>query len=76
MLCEEKGARLRVASLDEQGRVVMEDFQKLLSPRTKLVAVAHVSNALGTKQAGHPSAVVMLRPIASVMNTATMIFGE
>jgi cysteine desulfurase / selenocysteine lyase len=48
MLCEEKGARLRVAPLDEQGQVVMEEYERLLSPRTKMVAVAHVSNALGT----------------------------
>jgi cysteine desulfurase / selenocysteine lyase len=48
MLCEEKGARLRVAPLDDEGRVVMEEYERLLSPRTKLVAVAHVSNALGT----------------------------
>jgi len=48
MLCEEKGARLRVAPLDEQGVVVMEEFERLLSKRTKMVAVAHVSNALGT----------------------------
>jgi cysteine desulfurase/selenocysteine lyase len=48
MLCEEKGARLRVAPLDEEGRVVIEEFEKLLGPRTKVVAVAHVSNALGT----------------------------
>jgi cysteine desulfurase/selenocysteine lyase len=48
MLCEEKGAKLRVAPLDEEGRVVMEEFEKLLSPRTKIVAIAHVSNALGT----------------------------
>jgi cysteine desulfurase/selenocysteine lyase len=48
MLCEEKGARLRVAPLDEQGQVVMEEFERLLSPRTRIVAVAHVSNALGT----------------------------
>ena len=48
MLCEEKGATLRVAPLDEQGQVVMEEYERLLSPRTKMVAVAHVSNALGT----------------------------
>jgi len=48
MLVEEKEARLRVAPLDERGVVVMEEFERLLSPRTKLVAVAHVSNALGT----------------------------
>ncbi len=48
MLCDEKGAKLRVAGLDEEGQVVMEEFERLLSPRTKIVAVAHVSNALGT----------------------------
>jgi cysteine desulfurase / selenocysteine lyase len=48
MLVEEKGAHLRVAPLDEQGRVVMEEYERLLSPRTRIVAVAHVSNALGT----------------------------
>ena len=48
MLCEEKSAKLRVAPIDEDGQVVLEEFERLLSPRTKIVAVAHVSNALGT----------------------------
>jgi cysteine desulfurase/selenocysteine lyase len=48
MLCEEKGANLRVAPIDDDGQVVLEEFERLLSPRTKMVAVAHVSNALGT----------------------------
>jgi cysteine desulfurase/selenocysteine lyase len=48
MLCEEKGARLRVAPLADDGTVVMEEFERLLTGRTKLVAAAHVSNALGT----------------------------
>ena len=48
MLCEEKGARLRVAGIDDDGAVVMEEFERLLSPRTKIAAVSHVSNALGT----------------------------
>ena len=48
MLCEEKGARLRVAPLDDRGDVVLEEMEKLMGPRTKMVAVAHVSNALGT----------------------------
>jgi cysteine desulfurase/selenocysteine lyase len=48
MLCAEKGARLRVAPVDERGALVVEEFEKLLSPRTRLVALAHVSNALGT----------------------------
>jgi cysteine desulfurase/selenocysteine lyase len=48
LLCEEKGARLRVATLADDGSVRMDEFDTLLGPRTRLVAVAHVSNALGT----------------------------
>jgi cysteine desulfurase / selenocysteine lyase len=48
MLCEEKGARLRVAPLDDRGDVILEEMERLIGPRTKLVAFAHVSNALGT----------------------------
>jgi cysteine desulfurase/selenocysteine lyase len=48
MLCEEKGARLRVAPLDDRGDVILDDMERLIGPRTKLVAVSHVSNALGT----------------------------
>ena len=48
MLCEEKGAVLRVAPINEAGEIIMEELLKLLSPRTKLVAISHVSNALGS----------------------------
>ena len=48
MLCEEKGAALRVAPLADDGSIRLEELERLLSPRTRLVAVAHVSNALGT----------------------------
>jgi cysteine desulfurase/selenocysteine lyase len=48
MLCEEKGAALRVAPIDTRGEVRLDAFQALLTDRTRLVAVAHVSNALGT----------------------------
>ena len=48
MLCEEKGARLRVAPVNDRGEVIFEEFEKLLGPRTRLVAVVHVSNVLGT----------------------------
>jgi cysteine desulfurase/selenocysteine lyase len=48
MLCEEKGAALRVIPMNEQGELLLEEYEKLLSPRTRMVAVAHVSNALGT----------------------------
>jgi cysteine desulfurase/selenocysteine lyase len=48
MLCEEKGAKLRVAPMNDEGELLLEEFKKLLNPRTKVVAVGHVSNALGT----------------------------
>lgn len=48
MLCEEKGARLRVIPVDDRGELILEAYEKLLTDRTKLVAVGHVSNALGT----------------------------
>ena len=48
ILCEEKGARLRVAPISDSGELLLEEFANLLGPRTKIVAVTHVSNALGT----------------------------
>ena len=48
MLCDEKSAHLRVAPINDRGELIMEAFEKLLSDRTRLVSVAHVSNALGT----------------------------
>lgn len=48
ILCEEKGAKLRVIPIDENGELIFEEFEKLLSPKTKLVSIVHASNALGT----------------------------
>jgi cysteine desulfurase/selenocysteine lyase len=48
MLCEEKGARLRVVPVDDRGDLIMEEYTRLLGPRTKLVAAPQISNALGT----------------------------
>ena len=48
ILCEEKGARLRVAPITDSGELLLEDLGNLLGPRTKIVAMTHVSNALGT----------------------------
>jgi cysteine desulfurase/selenocysteine lyase len=48
MLCEEKGAKLRVAPINEKGEVILEEFTRLLSHRTKIAAISHISNALGT----------------------------
>ena len=47
-LCEERGALLRVAPIDDRGEVRLDEFESLLSPRTRIAAFAHVSNALGT----------------------------
>jgi cysteine desulfurase/selenocysteine lyase len=48
MVCEASGCRLRVAPINRRGELELEEFLKLVGPRTRLVAVAHVSNALGT----------------------------
>jgi len=48
MLCEEKRAHLRVAPINNAGELELDAFEKLISPRTRIVAVTHVSNALGT----------------------------
>jgi cysteine desulfurase/selenocysteine lyase len=48
MLCEEKEAVLKIIPINDKGELLLEEFEKLLSPRTKLISVVHVSNALGT----------------------------
>src|SRR5260370_36800274 len=48
MLCEEKGARLRVIPMNDAGGLLLDDYEALLNERTKFVALTHVSNALGT----------------------------
>lgn len=48
MLCEEKGARLRVIPMNDAGELLLDEYDGLLNERTKLVSVIHVSNALGT----------------------------
>jgi cysteine desulfurase/selenocysteine lyase len=48
LLVERKGARLRVAPIDDRGDVMLEEFKRLLTPKTKIAAFVHVSNALGT----------------------------
>jgi cysteine desulfurase/selenocysteine lyase len=47
-LCEEKGATLRVAPVNERGEVILEEFERMIGERTKIVAFAHQSNSLGT----------------------------
>jgi cysteine desulfurase/selenocysteine lyase len=48
MLAEEKGAKIRVIPMNEAGELVLDEYENLLNERTKMVAVSHVSNALGT----------------------------
>jgi cysteine desulfurase / selenocysteine lyase len=48
MLCEEKGAHLRVVPITDSGELRLDEYERLLTPRTRIVAVTHVSNALGT----------------------------
>ncbi|MFP5470041.1 MAG: SufS family cysteine desulfurase [Bacteroidia bacterium] len=48
MLCEDRGATLKVIPINQKGELLLEEFKKLLSPKTKLVAVNHISNTLGT----------------------------
>jgi len=48
LLCEERGAKLKVIPIDDDGDLILEEYERLLSERTKIVGVVHVSNALGT----------------------------
>ena len=48
MVAEERGAKIRVVPVNERGELIQQEYLKLLGPRTKLVAMGHVSNALGT----------------------------
>ncbi len=48
VLCEERGAKLKVIPVNDDGELMMEEYEKLLSPKTRMVAVNHISNALGT----------------------------
>jgi cysteine desulfurase/selenocysteine lyase len=48
LLCEERGARLRVVPITDEGELRLDEYERMLSKRTRLVALVHVSNALGT----------------------------
>ncbi len=68
MVCDQVGAKLVVAPVNDAGEILMEEFKNLLSEKTKMVAVGHISNALGTinqvreitEQAHHVGAAVLL----------------
>ena len=59
ILCQEKGAKLRVVPINDAGELLLDEFGKLLTPRTKIVAITHVSNALGT-----------INPVKQIVNMA------
>jgi cysteine desulfurase / selenocysteine lyase len=48
MICEENGANLRVVPIDDHGDIILDEFNRLLSGKTKIAAISHISNALGT----------------------------
>lgn len=48
ILCEDRGATLKIIPVNERGELILEEYQKLLTDRTKIVAVGHISNSLGT----------------------------
>jgi len=48
LICEEKGATIKVIPINQEGEMIMTEFDKLLSDKTKIIAVNHISNALGT----------------------------
>lgn len=48
MLCEEKGAKLRVIPMNERGELIIDEYEAMLNERTRIVSIIHVSNALGT----------------------------
>jgi cysteine desulfurase/selenocysteine lyase len=70
-LCERTGATLKVIPIDDRGDLVMDEFGRLLSPRTKIVSVAHLSNALGTV---NPVAEITAR--AKAAGAAVLIDGS
>lgn len=59
MCCKEKGAHLKIIPVNESGELIFEEFQKLLSNKTKIVSIAHMSNVLGT-----------INPIAEIVEEA------
>src|SRR5690606_29492056 len=48
IICRERGARLIVAPIDRRGALIVDEFERLISPRTKIAAFTHLSTALGT----------------------------
>lgn len=64
LLCERKGCKLKVIPINERGELILEEFERLLSSKTKLVAVTHISNTLGT-----------INPIAEIISKTHAVGG-
>ena len=71
LLAERKGATLRVAPIDDRGDVIQDEFARLLTPRTKIAAFVHVSNALGTI-----NPVVEMTRLAKQAGAAVLVDGS
>ena len=71
MLVERKGAQLRVAPIDDRGDVILSEFAKLLTPRTRIAAFVHISNALGTI-----NPVVEMTRLAKQAGAAVLVDGS
>jgi cysteine desulfurase/selenocysteine lyase len=59
MICEERGARLRVIPMNDRGELLIDEFRSMLSPKTKLVSVVYISNSIGT-----------VNPVQSIIESA------
>ena len=59
LVCDERGAKLRVAPIDDRGELILDELERLLSDRTRILAITHMSNALGT-----------VNPIATIVKLA------
>lgn len=59
MLCERKGCKIKVIPINDKGELILENFEKMVTPKTRLLALTHVSNALGT-----------INPVKEIIKTA------
>ncbi len=77
ILCEEKGCKLRVIPIDDNGDLILEEFDKMINKNTKFVSVVHISNSLGTvnnieyilKRAKEAGAVTLIDAAQSIQHT-------
>jgi len=74
LLCDEVGAKLKVIPIDDDGDIILEEYERLLSDRTKIVAIVHVSNALGTvNPVGHMVEIAHARGVPVLVDGAQAV---